>query len=327
MTSIITFLAFLIDWLIGDPQKWPHPVRLIGHYITFWEKRFRTSFGAQEEDEHKLRRRGMWLALIVVVTTMSVVGLMLFLSSLLGQVVWFIICLYLVYSAVCLKDLYFQSMRVERALERGELLEARQRLAWIVGRDTNDLSAEDMRRAVIETLAENFSDGLVAPLFYLALGGPILAWGYKAINTLDSMVGYKNEKFLHLGRFSAKLDDVANYLPSRLAAFIILVSAKLLGYDFKLGLKIWRRDRRLHSSPNSGHPEAAMAGAIHVRLGGPGYYGGALVEKPYINVDGESSTAETLKAAEQIMISSAILMLVLTSLVILIIPGDFGWFR
>jgi len=319
MAAFITLLAFIADWIVGDPERWPHPVRLVGRLITHGEKPARRLAGT---DPARLRRAGLALALGVVFITMTVVGLILWLAAWLWAGLWFLAALYLVYAALCLRDLYRQTWRVEQALAGGFVVEARHLLSLVVGRDTDRLEEAGIRRAVIETLAENFSDGLVAPMFYLALGGPVLAWGYKAVNTLDSMIGYKNERYLDLGRFAALLDDAANYIPARLAAGLLVLSAWLRGYNWREAKRIWRRDGHLHSSPNSGQPEAAMAGALGVWLGGPGYYGGELSDKPVINAGGLEAGAEAVRAAEKIVVGGAILMLVLF---LLIFAGIWGW--
>lgn len=324
MAAIITFWAFIGDWIIGDPQRWPHPVRFIGRLIQLGEVKARHLAGDRPA---RLRLAGVGLALTVVLSTMAVAALTLALTSAVWSLLWFLAALYLVYAALCLKDLYYQTWRVEKALRGGFLNEARQMLSWVVGRDTDKLDEAGIRRALIETLAENLSDGLVAPLFYLALGGPVLAWGYKAINTLDSMVGYKNDKYLHLGWFSAKLDDVANFIPARLAALLLVGSARLWGYNWQAAKALWRRDGHLHASPNSGQPEAAMAGALGIWLGGPSSYGGVLSDKPRINAEGNEVKSGDMKAAENMMIGAAILMVLLTMLTMLLVTGAWGWFR
>jgi adenosylcobinamide-phosphate synthase len=192
------------------------------------------------------------------------------------------------------------------------------------------MDEQAIRRAEIETLAENFADGLVAPLFYLAWGGPVLAWFYKAVNTLDSMVGYKNSSYLYFGRFSAKLDDILNYLPSRLAALILIGAAQMTKRDHKNAYRLWRKEGRFHTSPNSGQTEAAMAGALGVVLGGPNYYGGRLVDKPAIGSAGTAAFKETVAAAEQLILVGTFLTLIMTMIWELVInfwaaDSPWGW--
>jgi adenosylcobinamide-phosphate synthase len=228
---------------------------------------------------------------------------------------WFAAALYLTFAIFCLKDLRNHVERVEKALNEADLEGARRSLSWIVGRDTANLTPEGIRRATVETIAENFSDGLVAPLLYLAFGGPVLAWIYKAVNTLDSMVGYKNEQYFFLGRFSARLDDLANFIPSRLAALLLVAAAKILHLNATLAFRLWRLEGRFHSSPNSGQTEAAMAGALNVFLGGPNYYSGQLIDKPAINRDGTSATKESVQSAMNMVEVASILALVMAVII------------
>ncbi|MDR0882333.1 MAG: adenosylcobinamide-phosphate synthase CbiB [Candidatus Adiutrix sp.] len=320
--ALITLLAFIIDWIAGDPPRWPHPVRLVGRLIAWLEKAARRRAAGRPAF---LGPAGLILALTVVVSTLAAVWLILSLTSWLWSVLWFLAATYLVFSALCLRDLRQQTGRVERYLRDGYLKEARLNLSLVVGRDTDSLDEDDARRATIETLAENLSDGLIAPLFYLALGGPLLAWGYKAVNTLDSMIGYKNERYLELGRFSARLDDAANYIPARLAALLLILTARLLKYDWRRARAVWARDGRLHPSPNSGQPEAAMAGALNIRLGGPSYYDGALSDKPFINQGGGQAGPEDFEAAQRLVVGASLLMLALALAVLIMFTGRWGW--
>ena len=320
--ALITFLAFLADWVLGDPQKWPHPVRLIGRAINWLEGRLRPRAG---ESPARLLLAGTLTALAVVAAAMLLAGLLLWAAASIWSFLWFLAAFYLLYSAFCLKELYRQTWRVEKALNGGFLSEARQNLAWVVGRDTAQLDERGVRRALIETLAENLSDGLVAPMFYLALGGPVLTWGYKAVNTLDSMIGYKNSRYLFFGRFAARLDDLANFIPARLTALLLIWAARLQGRDWRAAWRVWRRDGHLHSSPNSGQPEAAMAGALDVWLGGPAHYGGLLYDKPVINPGGGEADCGRVRAAEKLMMGAALLMLALVLIVLILFTGIRGW--
>jgi adenosylcobinamide-phosphate synthase len=322
MVSLVTSLAFILDWILGDPQSWPHPVRFLGRLIAKGEDIARD--WAADRPKY-LRQAGTMLAVSVVLISMGTAYILLTLAA---HLAFFLGCLaatYLVYSALCLKDLYQQTWQVEMALKADDLDLARQRLAWVVGRDTDKLDEAAIRRAVIETLAENLSDGLVAPLFYLALGGPVLAWGYKAVNTLDSMIGYKNDRYIDLGRFAAKLDDAANYIPARLTALLLLAAARILGHNWQEAQRVWQRDGGLHSSPNSGQPEAAMAGALGLCLGGPSYYGGILSDKPFINEGGAEAGPDSLRSAERMMLWAAVLMLALCLFTISVLTGTWGW--
>ncbi|MDR1395760.1 MAG: adenosylcobinamide-phosphate synthase CbiB [Deltaproteobacteria bacterium] len=328
MSALITAVAFAADWLVGDPQTWPHPVRMIGSLISRLEKLLRKLLGPSP-GRRALFWAGAVLALVTCGTAGFAVWFILSLASGLSAVLWYLIVLYFVYSLLCLKDLLDHTRRVEKALTEGDLTAARQALSWIVGRDTAALNAEEIRRAEIGTLAENFSDGLAAPLFYLALGGPVLAWIYKAANTLDSMVGYKNPAYLYFGRFSARLDDVLNFIPSRLAAFILMGAAHMAKKDCRGAWNLRRKEGRFHSSPNSAQTEAAMAGALGVRLGGPSFYQGRLSDKPVLGAGGGPAEAETVQAAEQLILIGAFLALLLTLILELIISfaaaSPWGW--
>jgi adenosylcobinamide-phosphate synthase len=313
MSALITSLAFVVDWLLGDPQAWPHPVRLIGAFIVRLEKALRSFLSKLSSQTD---RQVFWAGVLLTLATLTATGfsvwLVVTLAAKLSQILWYLITLYLIYSVYCLKDLLDHTRRVEAALDQGDLVEARRALSWIVGRDTAGLNEEAIRKAEIETLAENFSDGLVAPFFYLALGGPILAWVYKATNTLDSMVGYKNATYLYFGRFSAKLDDVFNYLPSRLAALILISAARLAKMNHLAGYKLWRKEGRFHSSPNSAQTEATMAGILGVELGGPSQYGGIQVDKPVIGQGQNPASRDLVLAAERLITTGAFLTLLLT---------------
>jgi len=316
----LTLLAFLADWLLGDPPSWPHPVRLIGRLISLGE-----AWGRAWAGQARLLAAGAALALGVTATVMGAAALILHLAARAGAVFHALAVIYLVYSLICLRDLYQQTWRVEQALRHGSLPEARAGLALVVGRDTAGLSEAGVRRALIETLAENLSDGLVAPLFYLALGGPVLAWGFKAVNTLDSMIGYKNEPYLLLGRFAAKLDDAAGFLPARLSAWLLIAAARASGRPWRAARDVYRRDGGLHPSPNAGRPEAAMAGALGLWLGGPSTYGGLVSAKPVINPEGGEPGPDHLAAAENLVILAALFSMAAALLVIAFLTGRRGW--
>jgi adenosylcobinamide-phosphate synthase len=265
-------LAYLVDLLLGDPPGWPHPVRLLGRIIQYWESNLyqdRVGAGAL-----------FWLA--VLGTTMVLVFAVLLLMALLPAWAATAVLVYCLYSGLATRSLHQESLKVEAALERGDLEGARASLALIVGRETGHLAPEDIRRAVIETVAENLADGVVAPMaFILGLGLPGL-FLYKAANTMDSMVGYKNYWYGRFGKVTARADDVLNFIPARLTALLMIVTAALLSLDWRGALRTLWRDRNRAASPNAGWPEAVMAGALGVRLGGPSTYFGRLVEKPHI---------------------------------------------
>ena len=327
--ALLTIAALALDWLLGDPQNWPHPVRMIGHLIVAAERLCRRALGKLGTEPALWIFFGALLALAVIVPTALSIWLVMDLAGRISSVLWFVLCLYLVFAIFCLRDLEDHVNKVEEALEALDLDGARRALSWIVGRDTAHLSAEGIRRATVETIAENFADGLVAPLLYLALGGPVLAWAYKAVNTLDSMVGYKNDRYLYLGRFSARLDDAANFVPARIAALILILGAKIIGLDAKGAFRLWRREGNYHSSPNSGQTEAAMAGALGAWLGGPNRYGGQLFDKPVIGADGGEVTRQNVLSAIRLAKISTLLILalalVIEALVALALETPWGW--
>jgi len=282
---IALIMACALDAVIGDPRWLPHPVALIGRLIGKAEEVLR-------ENSKDLRREGMVLAALVVsvagVTAYVVSSLLLSpaYSGVAGTLA-VAVYIYLVSTTIAHRGL-MDSVRA--VLDEDDIVAARKKLSHIVGRDTAGLDMDGVRRAAIESLSESASDGIIAPLFYFAIGGLPLAFIYKAVNTLDSMVGYRNEKYLEMGWASARLDDMMNYLPARLTGLLIVFSARFVPEaDTASALRIMRRDGRNHTSPNAGVPEAAMAGALGLRLGGPSNYGGKTVDKPYI---GENTDAE-----------------------------------
>lgn len=293
----------LLDLVLGDPQRMPHPVRAMGAWIAVQERWWRLQ-------ATPLRLAGVALWLGTVGASLVVVAFSLYLLPR----PW--IYIYWIYSLIAVRDLDQHAMQVVFALEEGDLVRARQRLAWIVGRDTQDLKESEVARAVIETVAENLSDGVVAPLFYLALGGPLLMAAYKAVNTLDSMVGYKNERYRELGWFSARADDWANWLPARLTVILIAIIAALLpGCSARDALRIAWRDGASQPSPNAGYPEAAMAGALGVRLGGENFYGGVLSRKAYLGDPRKELNAETCRRTRPLLYGVALLATLLVCLV------------
>ena len=214
-----------------------------------------------------------------------------------------------------------ESMKVCKAAKAGDTEEARKAVSMIVGRDTAVLDRDGIIRAAVETVAENTSDGVTAPLFYMGLGGAVGALFYKSVNTMDSMIGYRDEKYADIGRFAAKLDDVLNYIPSRLTALLMSAAAPVVGLDGRNALRIWRRDRRKHASPNSAQTESACAGALHVRLAGDAWYFGKLHKKPYIGDDDRPVEAEDIRRANRLMYAASVLMLVISAAARCVIIG------
>lgn len=314
--SIILF-AFILDLLLGDPRWFPHPVMLIGKLISFLEGLFR-SFAKSNVLEFV---GGVILAIIVPAVAFIVTYRLMQIANHFNPWIGWLVAVFLAYTTIAARSLYIEPLKVARSISAGNLDRARHELSYLVGRDTSNLDEKEITRALVETVAENTSDGVIAPLFYLAIGGPPLAMAYKAINTLDSMVGYKNGRYLYFGRASARLDDVVNYIPARLAALLLILAALILRKDWKRALKITLRDRKNHQSPNSGHPEAAVAGALGRRLGGLSYYGGVASNKPFIGDDAGDFKVTDVRDAGRLMITSAVLM-VFISIFILSIWGQ-----
>jgi len=308
--SSVLAAAVALDLLAGDPDWFPHPVRVIGRAVVFMEGVLRR-FSPTPSRE---RCAGVLLALSTVIPAYAFTAAVLYWSKALSPLLHFIVTVLMVWMFISIRSMQREAERVTGALKGRGLEEARERLSRIVGRDTAGLSRDEVLRAAAETVAENTSDGIVAPLFYLALGGPPLMAAYKAVNTLDSMVGYRNERYLNLGWFSARLDDALNFLPSRLTALLMVASSFILRYDWRGSMRVLIRDGGNHPSPNSGRPEAAVAGALGVRFGGPASYKGAASEKPFIGDGSKAHTPETVSSSIRIMRLTALLMAGLAAL-------------
>ena len=301
-------LSFVLDLLLGDPEKLLHPVVIMGKAISRLEKILRAGFPKTPRGE---RAAGFVLALLLPVGTLAVTILALWAVGLIHPILRFALGVFWGWQALALKGLNTESKRVYTALTTGTIEDARKAVSRIVGRDTQRLDEAGVTRAAVETVAENFSDGVLAPLFYLLLGGAPLALCYKAINTMDSMLGYKNEKYLSFGCIPAKLDDAANYLPSRLAGLLWCAAAALTGNSAKGAWRIWRRDRRNHASPNSAQTESACAGALGVQLAGPAYYFGEYYPKPTIGDALRPIEPEDIRRANKMMYAESLLALLL----------------
>ena len=299
--------GYLLDLCLGDPHSMPHPVRAIGNLIVWLEKYLRPA-GKKHATERGERRAGVLFVCLVLLVTGSVAGAILWISRLGGIWIQTVVEAVMTYYLLAARSLRDESTAPRPTLEPGALEGAPPAVSMMVGRDTKPLSAAGIARAAVETVAENASDGVIAPLFYLAIGGPLLGWLYKAVNTMDSMVGYKNDRYLHFGRAAAKLDDLVNLIPSRLAALLLIVSAYLLRYDGKNAYRIWRRDRRNHKSPNSAQTESACAGALGLRLAGDAWYFGKLVPKPYIGDEIHPIEPQDIRRVNRLMYGAAGIM-------------------
>ena len=290
--------GFFMDLLLGDPEGFPHPVVWMGKAISWLEKRLRRVF---PDTPAGRRRAGLVLAAALPLGTLGISAGALWLAGLVHPALRFVLEILWCWQALAMRCLGKESGNVRRKLTEGTLPEARAAVGRIVGRDTDALDAAGVTRAAVETVAENFSDGEIAPLFWMLLGGAPLALCYKAVNTMDSMVGYKNDRYLDFGRAAAKLDDIANWIPARLAALLLIAAAPPAGLSGKDALRIWRRDRRKHASPNAAQTESAMAGALGVRLAGPAVYFGKVYDKPFIGDDLKPVEPEDIVRANRLM--------------------------
>lgn len=301
-SSAALLTGFIIDLILGDPQGWPHIVRAFGALIAFLEKLL-------YQMKNK-RLAGTILAVSVLLTSLLVPAALLTAAWIISPLLYFALETLLVWQLIAVRSLRAESRRVYDELERNDICAARKAVSMIVGRDTDALDKKGVTKAAVETVAENASDGVAAPLFFIMLGGAALGCFYKAANTMDSMIGYKSEKYIDFGRFAAKLDDVLNFIPSRLCALVMIISSPLCSLDAKGAYRIWRRDRRNHESPNSAQTEAVMAGALRVRLAGNAYYFGKLHEKPFIGDDLRPiASDDILKAHRLLYVTSSILVL------------------
>ncbi|WP_066635448.1 adenosylcobinamide-phosphate synthase CbiB [Desulfolucanica intricata] len=296
-------LAYFIDLIIGDPRWLTHPVVLIGKLISFLEKILFKFL----RKPLALRIGGVFLVIVVVVSsyffTWAIIKTLTEINGILGRVaeIW------LISTTLATKSLAGAAREIYNLLQKGDIKEARIKVGWIVGRDTENMESQQLTRATVETVAENIVDGVLSPLFFAILGGAPLAMAYKAVNTLDSMVGYKNEKYKNLGWASARLDDLANFFPARWAGLLLLCTAGLLGYRIKNVYQAVRRYAVKHPSPNSGIPESAVAGALGVRLGGLNYYGGQASFRAYMGEDNfPLEDVHIIKTIRMMYISSAL---------------------
>lgn len=310
--------GFILDLILGDPYYFYHPIRLIGSLIAWLDKHLlgnkrnegTTIKDAEISKKSKLLRGAILVIIVVsatVVVATAILGLSYFINLYLGVIVEAV----MTYQILALKSLRVESMKVYKELTQGTLASARKAVSMIVGRDTELLDELGVAKAAIETVAENTSDGVIAPLIYLTIGGPILGFAYKAVNTMDSMLGYKNDKYLYFGRAAAKLDDVVNYLPARISAWLMISASFLLAvfnndiYSGKRAVMIYRRDCRRHASPNSAQTESACAGALGIQLAGDASYFGVIHKKPYIGDATRLVCNEDIKRANLLMYVTA----------------------
>lgn len=303
---ILAFLlGFFLDLLVGDPYWLPHPIRLIGSLILRLERHLLKASGKQ--DNRNEWKKGVLLVMMVLIITGCVSALILGGAYYIHPGFGVLIETIMTFQILATKSLRVESMRVYKCLKQEDLEAARQAVSMIVGRDTATLDEVGVAKAAIETVAENTSDGVIAPMLYTALGGPVLGFLYKAVNTMDSMIGYKNDKYLYFGRAAAKLDDIVNFIPARISAYLMIFSAFMSGkcFDGRNAFKIYKRDNRKHASPNSAQTEAVCAGALRIQLAGDASYFGKIVKKPYIGDAYRKVESEDIKRANRLMYLTA----------------------
>ena len=305
------WIAYVLDLIFGDPQNIIHPVQVIGKMISSGEKYL---LGKRHESDRKYKFfAGMILNITVISVTYAVTYLIYKSSE--NSIIFTVAEIYLMYTIFSINSLAREGNRVYNILKEGNIERARKDLSYLVSRDTETMDEKMIIRSTMETISENTVDGIVAPMLYMFLGGLPLSMTYKAINTFDSMVGYKNEKYMDFGKFSAKLDDVANFIPARITGILIVIASMILGYDYKNSLKIFIRDRKNHSSPNSGHAEAGVAGSLGVQFGGRVSYFGKEVDKPVIGDKIKDFELEDIKKNIKIMYAASFLSLVVFSVI------------
>lgn len=310
---IFAFIAgFVLDLLIGDPHFIPHPVRLIGSLISFCDKRLNCDAGynISEKNLNLIKyKRGMLLAFTVIFATFAISVIIIVAAYSINLYAGVIAEAVMTWQILATKCLRVESMRVYDALRTDGVDAGRRAVSMIVGRDTSVLDAAGVTRAAVETIAENTSDGVIAPMLYTAIGGPVLGFVYKAVNTMDSMLGYKNDKYMYFGRFAARLDDVVNFIPARISAYLMIAAAFIGGrqFDGKNAHRIFKRDRFNHASPNSAQTESVCAGALRVQLAGDAVYFGKLVKKKYIGDGLREIEYEDIKRANRLMYITAFL--------------------
>ncbi len=306
--ALAMLLGAGLDLLLGDPRWLPHPVVGMGKTITWAEKRLRAAFPDTPEGR---RRAGAVLAAGLPLATLTLSCAVLWAAGLVSPWLSLAFETLMCYQALAACELRRQTLVVGEKIKRGDLPAARTAVSMVVGRDTACLDEAGVTRAAVETVAENAADGVIAPLFYMAIGGGPLALAYKAVNTMDSMIGYKNERYLDFGRAAAHLDDVCNWVPSRLAALLMVACCPLLGFDAAGAWRIWRRDWSLSTSPNSGQTEAACAGGLGLRLLGDAFYFGKLVHKPAVGDDTRPIEVADIARANRLMLASSAAMLLI----------------
>ena len=307
-------LGLILDMLAGDPRWMPHPVRWMGKAIDHLEPRFRAM-------QIETKTAGGLMAALLVIAVWFISLLIVLLANTLHPLIGILVQSMMIFTCISARGLADAAREVGQALERSGLDAGRRAVAMIVGREVDQLDETGVTRATVETVAENLVDGVISPIFFVVIGGAPLAMAYKMVNTLDSMIGYKNDRYLHFGCFAAHLDDLANVIPARLSVPLIALAARLFGQSGRSVLKIARRDGRAHASPNAGYPEAAFAGALGLWMGGPNVYHGRLVKKPIIGKGLDDARPAHIDRACQLMLTTSLLAYTIAALTILVTRG------
>ncbi len=313
MHVVAVSIGFVLDMLIGDPSYFFHPIRLIGNLISAVEKLI-----YKKENKNTQYMKGILLWIVVVGISFIIPFIVIYYAHRYSMYLGLTIESILAYQIIAAKSLRYESMKVYHALKSGDLEKSRRLLSMIVGRDTKDLDEEGIIKATVETVAENTADGITAPIMYTAIFGSAFGLMYKAVNTLDSMVGYKNEKYMYFGRFSAKMDDIFNFIPSRISAVLIIIASLMKKYNFKTAVKIFLRDRLRHKSPNAAQTESAVAGALNIQLAGDAFYFGKLVKKPFIGDKKREVELEDIKLANRLSFVSTVIGLIIIWIICLL---------
>lgn len=314
MNILSIYIGYIIDLIVGDPYSFPHPVRYIGKLI----KKTESIIRKKAKSDKDLKIGGFFLWFIVVGITYLVTYLIIKISSFIpgGFLITNSILIYTTLATKCLKD---EAVKIYNVLKTGDIEKARIQVSYIVGRDTTQLNEGEIIRATVETVAENTVDGIIAPMFYAFIGGAPLAMAYKAVNTLDSTVGYKNDKYKDLGFASAKIDDIANFIPARISVLLMSIGSLLVGHNCKEALKIGIRDRKNHKSPNCAYAEGAVAGALGVQLGGTNIYFGKAVYKPTIGDKHREIEVEDIVRTNKIMYASSITSMIVFTIIFILL--------
>ena len=312
ISLVALVMGYILDLIFGDPCWMPHPVRFIGNLISILEKVIRRFMPKTKRGEYI---GGIILTVMVVSISMVIPLVIILMAKSINTYLALTVETFMCYQILATKSLKVESMKVYDELAKNDLPSARKAVSMIVGRDTKDLTFSGVAKAAVETVAENTSDGIIAPMIFIAIGGAPMGFLYKAINTMDSMVGYKNEKYMNFGRFAAKLDDVVNYLPARISAYQMILSSFFLRYDYKNAFKIYKRDRYNHASPNSAQTESVCAGALDVQLAGNAYYFGKLYEKPTIGDDIREINYDDIKKANRLLYCTSFISIVIISVI------------